>query len=223
MRGADLSCVELGENSASTGRAGRALGSDDGDSLGIDDVRSGLPPGELAKSPPRGLSVSVTVILTVPMPTFGRCLNASTKGRPRSAARRVVRTAVACATQCGLPSQAARSDGGVERCRAPVRFFGHRFRAAPGDRAHLGDPDVDAEALAAVVAGDACGHTDVAGPGRGAGGATRQGAVALAAAPHSGVEAALAAVAQPDLAQALDGAVSAARGGRCCPQKVFLR
>ncbi len=93
--------------------------------------------------------------------------------------------------------------------------------AASGDRASAGDPDVDAEALAAVVAGAACGHTAVADSGRGAGGAARQGAAALAAGTHSGPGGASAAVAQPDLAQALDRAVRAPWGGGPVRRKCF--
>ena len=121
---------------------------------------------------------------------------------------------------------------------ASVRFFGRRFYVgalfvlvsalalAGGVRLQTiarrwGDPVIDAEALAALVARSVPCDPRVAGEAGRAGGAARRAGAAPAAAPHAGPGPAGAAVAQPGLADAVDRGLRARRRSGIARRKRF--
>ena len=104
-----------------------------------------------------------------------------------------------------------------------------RRRAVADDRAAVGDPVTDAEALAALVARSVPADSAVAGEAGRAGGAARGAATALAAAHHAGPRPEGAAAAQSGLAEAVDRCLRArrrssiARRKRFCPAPIGRR
>ena len=96
-----------------------------------------------------------------------------------------------------------------------------RRRAVADDRTAMGDPVIDTEALAALVAGSLPADPAVAGEAGRAGGAARRGAAALGAAHHAGPELALAGAAQLGLADAVDRCLRARRRSGIARRKRF--
>ena len=105
--------------------------------------------------------------------------------------------------------------------RCGERAGGDRRRAPSDDRAALGGPVIDAEALAALVARSVPADPAVAGETQRAGGAARTAAAALAAAHHAGPGLSLAAASHPGVAEAVDRRLRARRWCGFARRKCF--